>query len=110
MIDEDHGDGEMTLAVCRAIADSQKRWHALWRGDSSLIERVMVLCRERTLARWDLRETSNPEIDEIFLRFITVGASGVVEKWLEDDCGMPPEQLGNLINKFVFEGMGAISE
>ncbi len=47
---------------------------------------------------------------EIFLRFIMVGASGVVEKWIEDGCEIPPEQLGNLINSFVFEGMRAISE
>ena len=109
MIDEERGDGEVTLVMCRAIAESQKRWHALWSGNSSLVERAMALCRERTLVRWDMRESRDSDTDEIFLRFITVGASGVVAKWLEDDCDMSPEQLSNLINKFIFEGMSALS-
>ena len=110
ILDDDRGDGEVTLAMCRAIAASTKRWHALWRGNSNLIERAIALCRERTLIRWDMQKMRDLEMDEIFLCFITIGASGVVEKWLEDDCEMPPEQLGSLINKFVFEGMRAISK
>ena len=110
MIDGDRGDGDVTLVMCRAIAANHERWRALWRCDPGVIERAMVLCRERTLARWDTQGTRDPEVDEIFLRFITVGASGVVRSWLEDDCGMSPERLGDLINQFVFEGLGAISE
>ena len=110
ILDDDRGDGNVTLAMCRAIAASNERWRALWRGNASLIERALTLCRERTLVRWDMQKTRDLEMDEVFLSFITVGASGVVKKWLEDDCGMPPDQLGSLINKFVFEGMHAISE
>ena len=110
MLDSDCGDREVTLIICRAIAADPERWRALWHSDSSVIERAMELCRKHTLVRWDAANMRDAETGEIFLRFITVGASGVVGRWLEDDCEISPEQLGDLINQFVFEGRRAISE
>ena len=110
ILDNDCGDGEVTLAMCRAMATNSKRWCTLWRCDPDIIEQALNLCRERTLTRWDSLETRDSETDELFLRFIMVGASGVVGEWLEDDRGVSPEQLGSLINQFAFKGMKALSE
>lgn len=109
MLDEDCGTGEVTYDMCRAIDNSRDRWRAVWHGNPRLLERAIDLCCERTLAHWDTTINVDPTEGALFLRFITRGASGVVGSWLDDGCRTPPEEMSELINRFVFEGQHAIS-
>jgi hypothetical protein len=95
--------------MCRGIDEGRERWRALWQGDPRLIERAIDRCCEFALERWVTEGLDDADDGELFLRFITRGASGVVESWLEGGCRMPPEQLSALIDRFVLEGRRALT-
>lgn len=110
MLEEEDDSGSVTFAMCRAIARDPDRWRAVWRSNERLLDRALELCRNLTLSRWEEHGKVDLMEGELFLRFITVGASGVVGSWLDGDGDMPPEQLSDLINRFIFEGQQALFE
>ena len=108
MLEVSQAEGGVTLAMCRAIDAGRERWRAVWHGDPRLLDRALDLCCEQTLEYWDSQEITNREEAALYLRFITRGASGVVGDWLDEGCRMSPEQMSELIERFVFEGQHAI--
>ena len=109
MLEESYDQGQVTLTMCRAIDSKRDEWHALWEGDPHLIERAIDLCCDLALAHWNQEGTIPADDGALFLLFITRGASGVVGKWLEEGCRVAPDQMSALIDRFVAEGLRAVS-
>ena len=110
LIESGYHEGRVTLEMCRAIDTDRERWLAVWHGNARLLERAIDLCCEQTLARWGTEGMTDADEGELFLRFITHGASGVVGSWLDGGCRMTPEQLSDLIERFVAVGRQAIAK
>lgn len=104
MLEENDSSAEVTLAMLRDIDANRDQWRSIWHGDPTLIMRALDLCCEWTLEKWDQEEVMKRGEGALFLRFITRGASGVVGGWLDDGCRLSPEELSEIINRFVFKG------
>jgi AcrR family transcriptional regulator len=109
MLEDNYDQSQVTLTMCRAIDSKRDEWHALWEGDPHLIERAIDLCCDLALAHWNQEGTIPADDGALFLLFITRGASGVVGKWLEEGCRVAPDQMSALIDRFVAEGLRAVS-
>lgn len=110
MIESGYHEGKVMLEMCRTIDANRERWLAVWHGNARLLERAIDLCCEQTLDRWGTEGLTNEDEGELFLQFITHGASGVVGCWLDGGCRIPPEELSSLIERFVAEGQQAIAK
>ena len=107
-LEQTYDDGVVTLSMLREIESNRERWRAIWHGDPDLLGRALDLCCERALTRWDSEGITNKEEGALFLRFITRGSTGIVGDWLDEGCRTSPEQLSELIERFVFDGWHAI--
>lgn len=97
--------GDVTLELNRHVARHQELYRALWRCKSSqLMERAMDLVVGQSLGIWRQEGLAKLGEGELFLRFAAQGSLAVMERWLYDGCRMSPEDITNLINRFVVEG------
>ncbi len=100
----------VTVSICRAIDEDRNRWRAIWYGSPRLLKRAWDTCCENVLAQWDAQNLLDVEEGKLFLLFITRGASGLIGNWLDEGCRMPPEEIGAIIERFVFQGLQGISD
>jgi len=57
---------------------------------------------------WHQEGLSGLDEGELFLRFAAQGSLAVMERWLYDGCRASPEQITELIDRFVLEGKRAL--
>ena len=57
---------------------------------------------------WHQEGLSGLDEGELFLRFAAQGSLAVMERWLYDGCRAAPEQITELIDRFVLEGKRAL--
>ena len=42
-----------------------------------------------------------PEEREYFLQYLYMGGTGIIHRWVQNECGLPPEQVAGLIDALV---------
>lgn len=102
-------EGNVTLSVCRAIDEDRNRWRAIWYGNPRLLEQALDTCCEHVLIKWDAKNLLDVEEGTLFLQFITRGAAGIIGNWLDGGRRTSPEEISEIIERFVHLGLRGIS-
>ena len=48
-----------------------------------------------------------PEEREYFLQYLYMGGTGIIHRWVQNGCGLPPEQIAALIDGLIGRAVGA---
>ncbi len=74
-------------------------------GNSGFVRRVMDVVRNRCLGIWARNLCGAPTyLSEYFLTFVLSGCLGVVEQWITTDMQQSPQEIAQLMNRFILTG------
>lgn len=74
-------------------------------GNSGFVQRVMDIVRNRCLGIWARSLCTSPSyLSDYFLTFILSGCFGVVEQWITTDMKQSPQEIAQLVNRFILTG------
>ncbi len=98
------GGGVDTAPMLAYIRDNRERFRLLVYRDEYLnanqpvqrqiIEGYFGLAPELSLP-------CAPEEREYFLQYLYMGGTGIIHRWVQNECGLPPEQVAGLIDALV---------
>ncbi len=100
------GDGAMTQAF-EFLSQNREFCSILLGhgGDEQFICKVMELVRDRCLGIWTNALQHQPQyLASYFLTFVLSGCLAVVEQWLKTGMKEPPEQVAQMVNRFILTG------
>ena len=109
LLDNALENGRIIVELLNIIDAAREQWYSIWHGDPRLIERAMDLAAQKTLELWHAEGYKSEQEVMLFMRYATRGAAGIIGEWLDGGCRTSPEELGELIKRFVYLGQKGLN-
>lgn len=109
LLDDTLDNGRLLTELLSNIDAAREQWYSIWHGDPHLIERAMDLAAQKALERWHAEGYKSEQEVMLFLHYATRGAAGIIGEWLNRGCRSSPEELAELIKRFVLLGQRGLN-